>query len=91
MMSLQTDTIEVTRETAAMLRAKATAHRLSLDAYLRILVKKDVGPEPAPQPRLEEFDRIWMRSLQDLRDCQCSRAISPVRISTLIMTDAVFR
>jgi hypothetical protein len=47
-MSLQTDTIEVTRETAAMLRAKATAHRLSLDAYLRTLVEKDVGPEPAP-------------------------------------------
>jgi hypothetical protein len=41
-MSLQTDTIEVTRETAAMLRAKATAHRLSLDAYLRILLEKDV-------------------------------------------------
>ena len=56
-MSLHTDTIEVTRETAAMLRAKATAHRLSLDAYLRILVEKDVAPEPAPQPRLEEFDR----------------------------------
>ena len=40
-----------------MLRAKATAHCLSLDAYLRILLEKDVGPEPAPQPRLEEFDR----------------------------------
>jgi hypothetical protein len=40
-----------------MLRAKATAHRLSLDAYLRILLEKDIGPEPAPQPRLEEFDR----------------------------------
>jgi len=56
-MNSQTDTIEVTRETAAMLRAKATAHRLSLEAYLRILVEKDVAPEPAPQPRLEEFDR----------------------------------
>jgi len=56
-MSLQTDIIEVTRETATMLRAKATAHRLSLDAYLRILVEKDVIPEPAPQPLLEEFDR----------------------------------
>jgi len=56
-MGLQIDTIEVTRETAAMLRAKATAYHLSLDAYLRILVEKDVAPEPVPQPRLEEFDR----------------------------------
>ena len=56
-MSLQTDTIEVTEETAEMLRAKAAAHRLSLDAYLRTLVEKDVGPEPAPRPTLEEFDR----------------------------------
>jgi len=56
-MSLRTDTIEVPRETAVMLRAKATAHCLSLDAYLRILLEKDVGPDPAPQPRLEEFDR----------------------------------
>ena len=51
-MSLQIDTIEVTRETAEMLRAKAKAHRLSIDAYLRILVEKDVGPEPTPQPTL---------------------------------------
>jgi len=56
-MSLQTDTIEVTGETTAMLRAKATAHRLSLDAYLRILVEKDGAAEPTPQPRTEEFDR----------------------------------
>ena len=56
-MSFQTDTIEVTKETVAMLRAKATAYRLSLDAYLRTLVEKDAGPEPAPQPQLEEFDR----------------------------------
>ena len=56
-MSLQTATIEVTKETAEMLRAKATAHRLSLDAYLRTLVEKDEGPEPAPQLSIEEFDR----------------------------------
>jgi hypothetical protein len=56
-MSLPTDTIAVTKETAELLRAKATAHHLSLDAYLRALVETDVGPEPAPQATLEEFDR----------------------------------
>ena len=56
-MNLQTDTIEVTRETAEMLRAKATAHRLPLDAYLRTLVERDVDPEPAAQLSIEEFDR----------------------------------
>ena len=90
-MSLQTDTIEVTGGTAAMLGAKATAHRLSLDAYLRTLVEKDVRPEPYHSHGLRSLIGIWTRSLQDLRGCRCSRAISPVRISTLTTTHAVLR
>ena len=56
-MSLPTDPIEVTKDTAEILRAKATVHQVSLDAYLRTVVAKDVGPEPAPPAILEEFDR----------------------------------
>lgn len=56
-MSLPTDTIEVTKDTAEILRAKATVHQVSLDAYLRTVVAKDVGLEPAPLATLEEFDR----------------------------------
>ena len=79
-MSLQIDTIEVTRETAEMLRAKAKAHRLSIDAYLRILVKRMWGPEPTPQPTLKEFDRDMDALAAGVRDYQCSRATSPQHI-----------
>ena len=77
-MSLQIDTIEVTRETAEMLRAKAKAHRLSIDAYLRILVEKDVRHRsPHRSRRSRSLIGIWMHSLQGARDYQCSRATSP--------------
>jgi hypothetical protein len=57
MMGEQMVTIEVNQATAEVLKAKAEALRLPLDAYLRTLAERDVLMAQAPKPTLEEFDR----------------------------------
>ncbi len=49
--------IEVTSDTAQMLRANAAALKISLDDYLRRLAETDSLTTLASAPSLEEFDR----------------------------------
>jgi predicted RecB family nuclease len=54
-MSLQTTHIGIGQETAALLRRKAAARNLSLEAYLRALAEAD-APQP-PQAELTPAER----------------------------------